>query len=671
MTMKNIHTFKAFQLVERWFLAGCYGLPILITTLLLTLGTGQMWAWYLPGTINGTHWETTDNNMGSDNSITFYAVAGGTYQFQLTNGSNWGGNGCIQSVSGVTKGTSGSDATITFSGTKDITVTVVDETNWKVSVTASDPTYHIKYNWSSSGWSWVELSPNGDGTYSCNGLYRANTKDFNYIKRSSDSDDAMNYKDGTSGVTFTNSPAGGDKCVFTFNPSGATLNILRCNKVTKTNYIYFDNSGNNLPNTNKYFVIGHDKPTKYSKVYNGYYSTNIPHTKLAYWRNNADSWTDATYYGFVSPASDWSDGDWGSDNLSNGGKYTAAYTQKQDLANGKYYLFDTNGSASNGATLYVSEKSSYTDLNKNQYAVRIVLAKGATNFARSSSNSVGSISIEGYYLSVAGGCSSNSVDVGNNESQSVQAAYTGELTYTATPGTGYVFSGWYELEPTTLGSQTPISTELTYTCNAPITANWIFAGFIEDTPHDVTIRYRCTSPAKSIQADAVRAVGELMTSSISAPEIPGYTFSSWEVGSGIDYSTSSLTANPIVVKAKASGAYVITAKYTEDLSSTYVLKGAFDSWGSGIAMSKKTGHSDEDWVYATRSFTGSTTKTGIKIYDGSSNWYGKASTNITKTLGSLTKSVTGLSSGGGDEKNMYLEHLVTGTYEIGYNTSTH
>ncbi|MBR2165268.1 MAG: InlB B-repeat-containing protein [Paludibacteraceae bacterium] len=644
---------------------------IFTLTLLLTLAVGQMWAWYVPGTINGTYWGTTDNNMGSDNSITFYAVAGGTYQFQLTNGSNWGGNGCIQSVSGVTKGTNGSNATITFSGTKDITITVVDETNWKVSVTASDPTYHIKYNWYSSGWSWVELSQNGDGTYSCNGLYRANTKAFDYIKRSSDSDDGMNYKDGTSGVTLTNSPAGGDNCVFTFNPSGATLNIHRCNKVTKTNYIYFDNSGNNLPNTNKYFVIGHDKPTKYSKVYNSVYSTNIPHTKLAYWKNTADSWTDATYYGFVSPTSDWSNGDWGSDNLSNGGKYTAAYTKKQDLANGKYYLFDTNGSASNGATLYVSEKSSYSDLNKNQYAVRIVLAKGASSFARSSSNSIGSVSIDGYYLSVAGGCSSNSADVGANESNSVQAAYTGELTYTASPGSGYVFAGWYDLEPTTLGSQTPVSTDLTYTCDAPINANWMFAGFIEDTPHDVTISYRCISPSKSIQDNAVRAVGELITSSISAPEIPGYTFSSWEVGNGIDYSTSSLTANPIVVKAKASGTYTMTAKYTEDLSSTYVLKGAFDSWGSGIAMSKKTGHSDEDWVYATRSFTGSTTKTAIKIYDGNSNWYGKASTNITKTLGSLTKSVTGLSYGGGDEKNMYLEHLVTGTYEIGYNTSTH
>lgn len=666
--MKYLNTIltRGLNLIKSWLRPG-----FILLSILFTIGVGQIWAWYVPGTINGTYWGTTDNNMGSDNSITFYAVAGGTYQFQLTNGSNWGGNGCIQSVSGVTKGTNGSNATITFSGTKDITITVVDETNWKVSVTASDPTYHIKYNWYSSGWSWVELSPNGDGTYSCNGLYRANTKAFNYIKRSSDSDDGMNYKDGTSGVTLTNSPSGGDNCVFTFNPSGATLNILRCNKVTKTNYIYFDNSGNNLPNTNKYFVIGHDKPTKYSKVYNSVYSTNIPHTKLAYWKNTADSWTDATYYGFVSPASDWGNGDWGSDNLSNGGKYTAAFTAKRDLANGKYYLFDTNGNANNGATLYVSEKSSYSNLNTNQYAVRIVLAKGATNFARSSSNSIGSVSIEGYYLSAAGGCSSNSADVGANESNSVQAAYTGELTYTASPGSGYVFAGWYNLEPTTLGSQTPVSTDLTYTCDAPINANWMFAGFIEDTPHDVTIRYRCTSPAKSIQADAVRAVGELMTSSISAPEIPGYTFSSWEVGSGIDYSTSSLTANPIVVKAKASGAYVITAKYTEDLSSTYVLKGAFDSWGSGIAMSKKTGHSDEDWVYATRSFTGSTTKTAIKIYDGSSNWYGKASTNITKTLGSLTKSVTGLSSGGGEEKNMYLEHLVTGTYEIGYNISTH
>lgn len=86
-------------------------------------------------------------------------------------------------------------------------------------------------------------------------------------------------------------------------------------------------------------------------------------------------------------------------------------------------------------------------------------------------------------------------------------------------------------------------------------------------------------------------------------------------------------------------------------------------------MTKKSGHSTEDWVYANVSLIGSTTKTPIKIVDDG-DWYGKESTNVTKTLGSLTKSVTGLTSGGADEKNIYIEHLVSGTYEIGYNMST-
>lgn len=48
MTMKNIHTFsklnKGYQLVKSWLLAGCYGLPILITTLLLTFCVSNAWA---------------------------------------------------------------------------------------------------------------------------------------------------------------------------------------------------------------------------------------------------------------------------------------------------------------------------------------------------------------------------------------------------------------------------------------------------------------------------------------------------------------------------------------------------------------------------------------------------------------------------------------------------
>lgn len=678
MTMKNIHTFsklnKGYQLVKSWLLASCYGLPILITTLLLTLGTGQMWAWYLPGTINGTYWGTTDNNMGSDNSITFYAVAGGTYQFQLTNGSSWGGNGCIESTSGVTKGTSGSNATITFSGTKDITITVTNESTWKVSVTASNPTYHIKYNWNgSSTWTWQELTSNGDGTYSCNGTYRG-TKAFNYIKRSSDSDDGVNYNNGTSGVTLEKEPAGGDNCVFMFRPSNNSLTITRCNKVTKTNYIYFYNADDILPNPHKYFVIGHDKPTAYSKVIDGYYSTNIPHTKLAHWRNTTDTWNDATYYAFCSPSSEWANGDWGSSNLSNAGHYTAAFTGKQDLANGKYYMAIPFSGAGNGGSFSMEQQDSYTNFNKNQYVTRIVLNTGATNFANSNDNSVGSVSITGWYLYTAGGCRSNTAEVGSNESNHVSAAYSGEVTYTAVPGAGYTFAGWYDTKPTTLGTGTLLSTELEYTRYAPYAADYVYAAFIQETTHDVTSSYYCSTTSSYISDNTVRAVGEMAYTAITAPEIFGYTFHHWMLGTGMILQDGDEQTNATIhVKTNASGKnYTLRAVYTENLTSAYRLRGGWtNGWGTTgeVVMARKTGHSADRWVYCTKTFTGSTTKVAIKLYDSNGDvWYGKNSTNITKTLGSLEKSTSDLISSG---DNMYFEHLVSGTYEFAYDTVNH
>ncbi|MBQ4394834.1 MAG: hypothetical protein II825_06015 [Paludibacteraceae bacterium] len=634
--MKNIHTFsklnKGYQLVKSWLLAGCYGLPILITTLLLTLGTGQMWAWYLPGTLRG-EWNVTSNNMGSDNSITFYAVAGNTYKFKLTDGTNWSGDDLIKSTSGVTnKGTDGDgNMQISFSGVKDITITVT--ASWQLSVTASDPTYHIKYNWNTSGLSWVQLTPNGDGTYSCNGLYRANTKAFYYIKKSSDSDDGVNYNNGTSGVTLEKEPAGGDNCVFMFRPSNNSLTITRCNKVTKTNYIYFYNADDILPTPHKYFVIGHDKPTAFSKVIDGYYSTNIPHTKLAHWRNTTDTWNDATYYAFCSPSSEWANGDWGSSNLSNAGHYTAAFTNKQDLASGKYYMAIPFSGAGNGGSFSMEQQDSYTAFNKSQYVTRIVLNNEATNFANSNDNSVGSVSITGWYLYTAGGCSSNTAEVGSNESNHVSAAYSGDVTYTAVPGSGYTFAGWYSTKPTTLGTGTLLSTDLEYTREAPYGTSNVYAAFIQETSHDVTIQEYCTSTSTEISS-SVRAIGEYSYTEITAPEIYGYTFVNWTKGTGLDLKAGdALTSSTIHVKTNTSGSgYTLQANYTEDLSSPWYVSGEstaiFGGWGdSGRNMQRKSGHSAEKRFYytidATKVINGDVSDSDLefKIYNNSNDTY--------------------------------------------------
>lgn len=227
---------------------------------------------------------------------------------------------------------------------------------------------------------------------------------------------------------------------------------------------------------------------------------------------------------------------------------------------------------------------------------------------------------------------------------------------------GYRFNGW----------ATTAEGSVAYADGANVTVTSsdlnLYAKWVAEETHDVTVYYKYGST--TIKTETTEsAVGVTTPRSITAPSITGYTFSSWTKGSGITIKSGSTSTATISITSGASN-NTLTANYAEDLSSTCTLHGGFDDWGSGLAMTKKSGASTSDWVYATVSLTGSTTQTPFKVVDGS-NWYGKASTNITKTLGSLTKSITGLTIGGYDETNLYLQHLVTGSYEIGYNMSTH
>lgn len=227
---------------------------------------------------------------------------------------------------------------------------------------------------------------------------------------------------------------------------------------------------------------------------------------------------------------------------------------------------------------------------------------------------------------------------------------------------GYRFNGW----------ATTAEGSVAYADGANVTVTSsdlnLYAKWVAEETHDVTVYYKYGST--TIKTETTEsAVGVTTPRSITAPSITGYTFSSWTKGSGITIKSGSTSTATISITSGASN-NTLTANYAEDLSSTCTLQGGFDDWGSGLAMTKKSGASTSDWVYATVSLTGSTTQTPFKVVDGS-NWYGKASTNIIKTLGSLTKSITGLTIGGYDETNLYLQHLVTGSYEIGYNMSTH
>ena len=134
-------------------------LKSLIISVILLTGVSNAWAWYVPGTIHEERWNVQQNNMYSDNSITFYAVPAGTYEFRLSNGEQLSGHQCISEnksteiITNIT--TNGQNTKFTINETKDITIKVVDAQNWNVSIEATGPTYHIKAPWNGTEWSWL------------------------------------------------------------------------------------------------------------------------------------------------------------------------------------------------------------------------------------------------------------------------------------------------------------------------------------------------------------------------------------------------------------------------------------------------------------------------------------------------------------------------------------
>ena len=76
--------------------------------------------------------------------------------------------------------------------------------------------------------------------------------------------------------------------------------------------------------------------------------------------------------------------------------------------------------------------------------------------------------------------------------------------------------------------------------------------------HDVTIQYKCGDVV--IKTATVQSVAAFEATSITAPDIVGYTFSSWTLGEGVRIAGGTLTSSPISVTAIYTS--TITANYT-------------------------------------------------------------------------------------------------------------
>lgn len=399
--------------------------------------------------------------------------------------------------------------------------------------------------------------------------------------------------------------------------------------VTKTNYIYFDNSTTNWSNANRYFVIGHDKPSAYSKVYS---MTAIAHTKLWYVAQSSDTWSDATYYGFCNPTSSWSVGSWGSSNLSNGSKYTAAYKNKYDLGSGSSYLF-TPANASNGTSFSIDYKNNYSALNNSQTVKKYTSTNNGSSYSEASINS-GTITISAYKMTGNGTASNSSnsatLDAAAETSASRDAAYTGEVTLTASANTGYTFIGWFR----NASGGTALSTNTTYSYNAPNSTQTTYARF---SLNHYTVSYGVNSSTRwgSIKLNTNSAVTTTSTSSLAhgtsisftATPNSGYQVEGW-------YSDAACTAgNKLQTGGNSYNAGTLTANVTVYVKFAVRTGGTVTlTAGTGGQVSKTSG---SGWA-ASVSITNITSTTAINIYAKANTGY--SFSTWTKTEGSGTVS---------------------------------
>lgn len=133
-----------------------------------------------------------------------------------------------------------------------------------------------------------------------------------------------------------------------------------------------------------------------------------------------------------------------------------------------------------------------------------------------------------------------------------------------------------------------ITTNVTYypNCYSKITSTatattTVVVTSAEEPKHNVTVSWKCGET--ELQASQTLSVSESTANTAEAPEFKDYTFSGWELGSGVE--SVDKTANPISITTKASGDYTLTAKYTyiEPVMKTIYCKMEYNWWTQSSA----------------------------------------------------------------------------------------
>ena len=283
-------------------------------------------------------------------------------------------------------------------------------------------------------------------------------------------------------------------------------------------------SGNNCTNT---FYLEESETNYTFKLYlkSGYYTVN------GYWFTQTTS----------GPAY----------SLSTSGNNMEIETKDIDAASGYVKLdFDFWGEYSGDSKLSVTQ-SAVAALSPSLSANKTALiAADKSTITASCSGGSGSYTYT-YKVTCDGSVVTNST---------LSATTGASVTFTAPSVTG---KKTYTITVTAKDSHALLSGLATKTATKTITV---------EEAHNVTVSYKYGST--TIKDNTTTSNVKYETeSSITAPAITGYKFSSWTLGNGITNKSANTTTNPISITTKSSGPYTLTANYTEDLTSTWHIVG--------------------------------------------------------------------------------------------------
>ena len=418
--------------------------------------------------------------------------------------------------------------------------------------------------------------------------------------------------------------------------------------------VYFDKG--TWTSANKYLAVGHDGWTNLTSL------TAIDNTNLVYC--TPGTFKGASYMAFIGTGSStWGSNAWGYTQCQSATEYTG---QKlwYCLSDGSSYLATSSGT-SNLEVNYTG--ANYESLNHAQTAYKYVSTDNGSTFSDLAVDA-GTITISAVKMKAIGTANNTSnestIDDAATKTASVDAAYTGAVTFSASAKTGYTFIGWYDAASGGSSVSSPY--------NAPNSTKNIYARF-KANRYTVTINDHGGSSGPGNQTVTYGVV----PSDIAKANLPTKS------GYGFDGYWTQAEGGIQVIDAtghwKAGVAYHTDSdkKWCHDggqtlhahwLAEGYYLVGGFNNWqpdpayhmfsGSPltctIGLLKKT-FEDLDPKY----------KTYIKVRkvvagDGSTDvWYGKGASDGANTMGKDNPSETGLNSSG---HNIWLEVNYDGDY---------